>query len=673
MMFRVSVNSDDKEYFRVGRRGIRPFCVDGLLKRHSKHGVDTNEPSTWPTRTNELTAPRKAGLSVENPLEKSGIIGAFCRAHPSISDEIDGGLLALYYESADYRMGIVTRANYVGGSGTDGAVVYNDLHIFSHHASDPCRDQLVNVWDAVRLHEFGALDREVLTETPTKELPSFKAMLAFAKREKATQAQFKADREAENTEALDIMLAEDEADTPSASESVPTMLERYAMIQTGSGDLVLDMKAQPGEALFIKWDSFRRLKANVSPLTLGPGQAATEWLRDAERKTFKGAGFYPSGKLPAGHFNTFKGWAVTATEGGCETILGFIRRDICGGDDAAYFYVLAWCAQMLKEPEEKPGVMLVFKGRKGIGKDTFVAFLKAIVGAHYAHATDIDRVLTRFNDHLRDALLVHLEEATWGGDKRKAGELQGLITGPMLTVEKKFADVGIVPNRCHFIATTNEDWAIPASGNDERRYAVLVVPGHWAENGVRDAEWWNAKEALFKEVQAALRNEQQIAAFFFFLLDFEHPSGRTLSAVVREVPKNDGLAEQKVSGFKGADAFWADLLSQASVVVDALGTFVPWDDCVSVRTEDVFIGYVQSLKGRHGERNPSHAKFTKRTAELFGQNVRGREPQSKGKRRTFELPPLQVARESFCRITGTTLDAAFGEGAQLEYDLAMLI
>ncbi len=73
------------------------------------------------------------------------------------------------------------RLTYTGGSTSAGAVVYNDIFVFSHHATDPAGGKLCNAFDLVRLHLFSDLDADSKDNTPVNKLPSFVKMGEFAR------------------------------------------------------------------------------------------------------------------------------------------------------------------------------------------------------------------------------------------------------------------------------------------------------------------------------------------------------------------------------------------------------------------------------------------------------------------------------------------------------------
>ena len=99
------------------------------------------------------------------------MVGAFCRRF-NIYQAIDEFLPGVY-EPCD----VADRLTFIGGSTTAGAIVYQDgLFLYSHHATDPCSQKLVNAFDLVRLHKFGHLDIQADIKTPVAKLPSWLAM-----------------------------------------------------------------------------------------------------------------------------------------------------------------------------------------------------------------------------------------------------------------------------------------------------------------------------------------------------------------------------------------------------------------------------------------------------------------------------------------------------------------
>lgn len=144
---------------------------------------DWHDLTSWPQTPNTVSY-QKLAMKQGDPLEKPGIVGAFCRTY-DIYSAMDQFLPKIY----DATDGDSDRFTYLGGSTTGGAVIYdNGKFLFSHHATDPCSGRLVNSFDLVRLHKYGDKDNDAAPDTPVVKLPSYKAMCDMALADKATVA-----------------------------------------------------------------------------------------------------------------------------------------------------------------------------------------------------------------------------------------------------------------------------------------------------------------------------------------------------------------------------------------------------------------------------------------------------------------------------------------------------
>lgn len=174
LMYWPSVASDG-QYIMDSNRG-EWLSADAILAEYT----DWRDITAWPTssRTDKIT--ERALKKQKDPLEKPGLVGAFCRAydiHAAIAEFVP-----------DYTPSGMTegRYTYAKGSTADGVITYDDKFSYSHHATDPTSMQLCNAFDLVRLHRFAELDEDAKEGTPSNRLPSVLAMLDFAAQDKAT-------------------------------------------------------------------------------------------------------------------------------------------------------------------------------------------------------------------------------------------------------------------------------------------------------------------------------------------------------------------------------------------------------------------------------------------------------------------------------------------------------
>lgn len=136
---------------------------------------DWRDVSQWPTHPGETRRLREGLAAAADPLEKPGIVGAFCRTY-TIGDAIAVYLADVYAVTA-----LDDRYTYTGGSTAAGLVVYDDKFAYSHHGTDPAGGVLCNAFDLVRLHKYGHLDDRVKEDTPINKRPSYTCMADLAR------------------------------------------------------------------------------------------------------------------------------------------------------------------------------------------------------------------------------------------------------------------------------------------------------------------------------------------------------------------------------------------------------------------------------------------------------------------------------------------------------------
>lgn len=148
--------------------------ADDILAQYQ----DWRDVSEWPRFTRE-SRPEKLAAKQGDPLEKPGVVGAFCRTY-DIRAAMDRFLPGVY-DPCDLGE---DRFTFTGGSTAGGAVLYDGgKFLYSHHATDPCSGKLVNAFDLVRLHLFGDQDDDAKPDTPVNKLPSYLSMTEFARRQ----------------------------------------------------------------------------------------------------------------------------------------------------------------------------------------------------------------------------------------------------------------------------------------------------------------------------------------------------------------------------------------------------------------------------------------------------------------------------------------------------------
>ena len=167
LMYWPSCPKDAEYVYQHGEGDL--VSVDAYLATYH----DWRDTSFWPISKKESAVRLSDAHKQGNPLEKKGLLGAFCRCY-SITEAIAKFLPDVYTTTQ-----VEGRYTYAAGSTVGGLVIYdNDTFAYSNHATDPVGGKLVNAFDLVRLHKFGDLDKD--GSLKITEQPSYKAMIEFA-------------------------------------------------------------------------------------------------------------------------------------------------------------------------------------------------------------------------------------------------------------------------------------------------------------------------------------------------------------------------------------------------------------------------------------------------------------------------------------------------------------
>jgi predicted P-loop ATPase len=217
MMYWPSTSQDGGYFFKsIDAPFLDPDEV--LATYHNWRDV-----SSWPMSSRVADIAKKTASKQKDPLEKGGLVGAFCRAY-TIQEAIE--TFVPTYQPCDEP----NRYTFTEGSTAAGVVIYDDKFSYSHHATDPASGQLCNAWDLVRLHQFHELDAEADPDTPVTQRKSYKAMAQLASEDGKVKAQILTDRTAETM--ADFAEEVEEDTNPDAWKTKLKFTEKGALAQT---------------------------------------------------------------------------------------------------------------------------------------------------------------------------------------------------------------------------------------------------------------------------------------------------------------------------------------------------------------------------------------------------------------------------------------------------------
>lgn len=213
-----------------------PACnVDAILSSY----VDYKDVSAWPvsSREGDIIAHeiRKAG----DPLEKPGLIGAFCRAY-TIEEAIEKFLPDVYEPTA-----VNDRYTYKLGSVAAGLVCYAGKFAYSHHETDPASRQLCNAFDLCRIHLFGVHD-EGSRVTDITRMPSYLKMQDMAAADSSVRVLLTKERQAAaKNDFADVDVPNDEDSAVSTEWMQNLEYDKKGTIKPTIGNMICVLENDP--------------------------------------------------------------------------------------------------------------------------------------------------------------------------------------------------------------------------------------------------------------------------------------------------------------------------------------------------------------------------------------------------------------------------------------------
>ena len=507
--------------------------------------------SSWPMSSRVADVIKKTAAKQKDPLEKGGLVGAFCRAY-TIQEAI-----AAYvpnYVPCDEP----GRYTYTEGSTAAGVVIYDDKFSYSHHATDPASSQLCNAWNLVRLHKFGALDEDADQTKPVSSRPSYKAMAELAASDSRVKVQIVDDRTAEALDDFgeDAEPVEEGKNDDSWKDKLQ-FTEKGAIAQT-IGNVMLILQNDAKLAGCLAFDELNHNIVTKKSLPWRKVDGPSQWTDsdDAALRFFLESRYGINSKD-----RIFDAVNVAAQRASFHPVRDYLNEcswdgvarvdtlliDYLGAEDNDYTRAVTRKALVAAVARVfRPGVkfdyMLTIRGRQGLGKSAIIAKL----GGRW------------FSDTFTTMQGKDAYEQVQGVWLMEIGELAGMRKAEAETIKlyiSKQTDrfrpaygrrLQEFPRQCIFIGTTNEmQFLRDTTGN--RRFWVVDTPNEptkdmWSEltdDIIRQVwaeavELYKKGESLFlsrdleakaREVQASYEEENPKAGIVAEYLDRLLPSG----------------------------------------------------------------------------------------------------------------------------------------------------
>ena len=264
--------SKDGEYVFEYQDGAW-ISADELLGSYH-NWKDTSE---WPVSVRVDKVVQRGIAKQGDPLEKSGIVGAFCRTY-SIEEAIET-YLPDTYDACD----IENRYTYKEGSTSGGLIVYESKYTYSHHGTDPSSGKLCNAFDLVRIHKFGLKDEDAKEDTPGNKLPSYIAMCEFATKDKKVRKlvveEKLHDAKSDFEEKVELMEGEEVDDTDWLSE---LDVDRNRKVLSTINNIMLILTHDPKLKGKLALDTFAHREIALGNLPWRKVDAGTSYMTDTD-------------------------------------------------------------------------------------------------------------------------------------------------------------------------------------------------------------------------------------------------------------------------------------------------------------------------------------------------------------------------------------------------------
>lgn len=435
------------------------------------------------------------------------------------------------------------------------------------------------------------------------------------------------------------------------------MNRQYAVVVNGSSVKILrePVDGEDDDISFLTQSDVALLERNNLLFIQGKSgktevmEAFKAWLAWEKRRTYKGVVFSPGKERGPNVYNLFRGFPVQPIKGDWSLLRDHIYENICESDDALFDWFMSWMAQLIQQPDRKPGSTLVVTGEKGTGKSTTFDYLSKLLGDHAISVSQRRQIVGNFNSHIATALLMVCEEAFWAADPQAEGVLKDLITNPTTLIEKKGYDPIKSENYTRIVMISNSDWVVPATLKDERRFGVFRCSD--ARRGDID---------FFEALRHQMDHEGGLEAMMYELLNYKPLSGSF--GCLYNPPKTKHLQHQQLESLHGVDKFMLSLMHT--------GTYEPTNEnidavelnddkptlvyAVTLRScvEDFMRMRFQSEKAKTSYDDVALAAKSWFDAEDFMLDVEG----GMNRKRSIRFPPLNEAREKLKERKGIEIE-----------------
>lgn len=371
MMYWQSLSSDQPKVFEVFEG--EPISAEYLLSLYGNN-EEWRDIRNWAFKSDQEKETRAivSKALAQNPREKAGLVGAFCRAY-SVPEAIEK-YLSDVYEIAPGN----DRYTYKAGHSVGGMIVFDGLFCFSYHSTDPIADgHAYNAYDLVRVHKFGHLGKEDSTKEMNKLVCADKECVKDMVTPDA------------NLDDFDDYGDAVKSDSTEEVTELVWDLDGKGNKQVTVNNFVNAFKSDPLLNGLLAYDMLKETIVFTRPSFTAKGSMKGDLVNDTDISIIKGRiermhGIYNDAKLndaieqvsSDNAFHPIKLYLESLTWDGVPRIDTFLVEYMGAEDNAytreAFRKMLLAAVTRIYEPGRKFDTALVFYSEQGVGKSTLI-------------------------------------------------------------------------------------------------------------------------------------------------------------------------------------------------------------------------------------------------------------------------------------------------------------
>lgn len=291
-------------------------------------------------------------------------------------------------------------------------------------------------------------------------------------------------------------------------------------------------------------------------------------------------------------------WPQPINVGEIEFFLDYVKS-VFGETPEKYEYILAWLANLIQSPGNKPRTYPIIVGPQGAGKSfLFEHFVRPILGNNASVTVDdFENLMGNFNSIIEGRVLCVFEEAINHNRKEAASKLKQLVTGDRMLLKKKFEPEREINCfvRPVFISNDEEQAVSIDATVGERRAVVIKVSNRHV-----------GRRKYFTELYEYAHNPDNLAKIHRFLLDYPVNAEVLNTAIV-----NDEKAAMQTASLihEAPEVFW---------IMERLEEGFPLDPLAPREWWQAFVH--EDMAELHGNAIVDNAKWPNRVSEAALRN-----------------------------------------------------